>query len=303
MAFTGLMTGIIIRGVGGFYYVKADEKVYECKARGLFRKEGLTPLPGDRVLFTPMIEDKDSGFVESIEPRKTRLQRPAVSNVDQLAIVISIKSPEPDLLLLDKLIIIAKTENIEPFICINKIDLDKEESYQKIVESYSKTNYPVIAISSKNGVGMDSFKKQLSGRITVLAGQSGVGKSTILNFIFGYKALKTGEISERIERGKHTTRHTELFELPLSDYGLNNGLVLDTPGFSIVELSEIEPELLQFYYPEFENYMGQCKFRSCKHIAEPGCKIKEMVELKEIDLGRYQRYVQLHQILEEHKEY
>jgi ribosome biogenesis GTPase len=246
----------------------------------VFRKDGLIPLPGDKVLFTVIKEDEDTGFIESIEPRQSQLLRPAVANVDQLAIIIATKSPEPDFVLLDKLLVTAKRENIEPFICINKIDLDTEGNYVKIVESYKKTGYSTIAMSSKIDIGMEDFKKKLSNRITVLAGQSGVGKSTILNKISGWQVMETGNISEKIKRGKHTTRHAELFELSLDNFGLHGGFIVDTPGFSSIELVELDPGELQLYYPELNKYLGECKFRSCSHIAEPGCRIKEMVSGK-----------------------
>lgn len=300
IAFTGNLKGIIIKGIGGFYYVKTQDRIYECKARGVFRKKGLTPLPGDKVLFTVTKEDEDTGFIESIEPRQSQLLRPAVANVDQLAIIIATKAPEPDYILLDKLLIAAGKEHIEPFICINKIDLDNEDNYLKIIKAYSKTDYPIITMSSKTYVGMDNFKKKLSNRITVLAGQSGVGKSTILNAISGLQVMETGNISEKIKRGKHTTRHAELFELSFDKSECSwrsRGYVVDTPGFSSLELAELEPEELQFYYPELGKYIGECKFRSCSHIAEPGCRIKEMVSSNDIDYGRYQRYVQLYNIL------
>ncbi len=267
----------------------------------MFRKDGLIPLPGDKVLFTVIKEDEDTGFIESIEPRQSQLLRPAVANVDQLAIIIATKSPEPDFVLLDKLLVTAKRENIEPFICINKIDLDTEGNYVKIVESYKKTGYSTIAMSSKIDIGMEDFKKKLSNRITVLAGQSGVGKSTILNKISGWQVMETGNISEKIKRGKHTTRHAELFELSLDNFGLHGGFIVDTPGFSSIELVELDPGELQLYYPELNKYLGECKFRSCSHIAEPGCRIKEMVSSGDIDYGRYQRYTQLFNVLKEKK--
>ena len=264
-----------------------NRKVYECKARGVFRKEGLTPLPGDKVLFTIIDEDEGKGFIESIFPRECQLIRPAIANVNQLAIVIAAKDPEPDFLFLDKLLVIAIKERIYPFICINKIDLDIEKEYVRIMEIYGRNNCPVVAMSSKTGIGIESLREKLFDKITVLAGQSGVGKSTILNRIAGSWVMETGNISEKIKRGKHTTRHAELFQLSFGGY------VADTPGFSSLELIEIGAEELQYFYPEFSEYIGKCKFRSCSHITEPGCRIKKEVDAGNIDHGRYLRYVEL----------
>lgn len=261
----------------------------------MFRKEGIIPLPGDRVEFSVIREDEKTGFIESIQPRKTQLIRPAVANIDQLAIIIAAKAPEPDFLLLDKLLVTAAVKGIDPLICINKIDLDADEIYKEVVNSYEKTGYPVVAMSSKSGMGIEDFKEKLRGRVTVLAGQSGVGKSTILNNIAGSWVMKTGDISQKIERGKHTTRHAELFELNFGGY------VVDTPGFSSFELDEIKAEELQFYYPDFIKYIDGCKFRGCNHIAEPGCRVKEKVSSRNIDNGRYTRYIQLYNLLKQKK--
>jgi ribosome biogenesis GTPase len=268
-------------------------------------------LPGDRVSFSIIKEDENTGFIESIEPRKTQLLRPAVANTNQLAIVIAAKSPEPDFLLLDKLLIMSKKEGIEPLICINKIDLDADRNYLKIIESYNETGYEIVAISSKTNTGMEEFKNRLSKRITVLAGQSGVGKSTILNKIIGYSVMKTGNISEKIERGKQTTRHAELFHLADrndklqytqdTQDSLQDSFIVDTPGFSFVELEDITFEELQIYYPEMNKYHGECRFKTCTHVTEPGCKIKNAVNKSEFDHGRYERYVDLLNVLKEKK--
>jgi len=259
----------------------------------LFRKKGLTPLPGDRVRIAVIDENKKTGLIEDILPRESQLLRPAVANVNQLAIVVAAKNPNPDFLFLDKLFVTTLKKNIPPFICINKIDLDAEKDYTRIIEAYNKTGYPVIAMSSKTGEGVETFKGKLYDKITVLAGQSGVGKSTILNKIAGSWVMETGEISEKIKRGKHTTRHIELFELSFG------GFVADTPGFSSLELIEIEANELQYFYPEFCKYIGMCKFRNCTHISEPECRIKAEVEAGNIDKGRYIRYVELFAFLKQ----
>jgi len=292
------LNGIITKGIGGFYYVKAENnKTYECKARGIFRKEGLTPLPGDSVFIKIIDQDKGKGSLEQILPRKSLLSRPAVANVDQIIIVVAAKSPEPDLFLLDKLLITASKKKIDVCICINKIDIDFEKEYDKIKAVYEKSRYSVIAISSKTASSLDCIAEKLSGRISVMAGQSGVGKSTILNKIIGSLSMETGDISEKVMRGKHTTRHAQLFELTTGGY------IVDTPGFSMFELSEIKFDELYQYYPEFNDIPGTCKYRSCSHINEPGCLVKIRVNDGIIDLQRYQRYIQLYNLLKLIKEY
>ena len=288
------LKGIITKGIGGFYYVKAENnKTYECKARGVFRKSGLTPLPGDNVCIKVIDENEAEGFLKEILPRKSLLFRPAVANVDQLIAVIAAKSPEPDLLLLDKLLITACKNGMKVCICINKIDLDPEKEYNKIKTAYEKAGYSVIAVSSKTGFNMDKILEMLSAHITVLAGQSGVGKSTILNTIIGNICMETGEISEKIMRGKHTTRHAQLFELT------GGGYIVDTPGFSLLELSDIKYDELHKYYPDFNCMDETCRFRGCSHISEPGCIIKNKVENGIIDQERYQRYIQLYNTLKQ----
>lgn len=292
------LKGRIIRGVGGFYYVKTlDDKTYECVARGIFRKNGLTPLPGDNVIFKITDQNDEKGALEQILPRQSLLLRPAVANVDQIIFLIAAKSPEPDLLLLDKVLITAYKKNIDVLICINKIDLDPEGKYYEIVEAYRKSGYDAVAFSSKVDTSLDCITGKLSGRISVMAGQSGVGKSTLLNRIVGSLSMETGGMSQKIMRGKHTTRHAQLFELATGGY------FVDTPGFSMFELEGIEHDELQQYYPEFYDHLGNCKFRSCNHINEPGCSIKDMVNTGEIDIERYQRYIQIFDALKSIKKY
>ena len=290
-------SGIIIKGIGGFYYVKTDDGVIECKARGVFRKEEITPLPGDRVSITILDPDKKKGSIDSISPRDSQLIRPAVANVNQVAVVAAVKSPQPDFLLLDKLLLTSAMKNINVFICINKIDLDEEGSGERIIEAYGKAGYRVILLSSKIKIGFDSLKEALKDNVTVFAGQSGVGKSTILNGIMNAWVMQTGDISERIERGKHTTRHAELVELEFGGY------VVDTPGFSSFELADVKYNELELYYPEFESHLNKCKFTGCSHISEPGCCVKEAFENGLIDMGRYDRYKHLYNSLKDIKQY
>lgn len=280
-------TGIILKGIGGFYYVSAGEAVYECKARGVFRKKEMTPLPGDRVDFSVIDEDKKKGSLNDILPRISQLVRPAVANVNQVVLVIAAKSPLPDFLLLDKLLVTAEKEKINAVICLNKLDLDDERHSEKIAEAYKRSGFDFVMTSAKFGQGLEQLEQKLISKVTVFAGQSGVGKSTILNSILKDMVMETGEVSVKTERGKHTTRHAELIPLDCGGY------IVDTPGFSSFELENIELEELQYYYSDFSQSTEGCRFSGCSHVSEPGCKIKEMVTNGIIDAGRYERYVEL----------
>lgn len=288
-------SGLILKGIDGFYYVKTEDGIYECKARGLFRKQSVTPLPGDRVSILVVDIDKKIGYIDEILPRDMQLLRPAVANVNQLAMVISVNSPKPDLFLLDKLLVTASNKGLGAVICINKIDFSKEDEHVKICDSYNKAGYDVVLLSSTLDVGFDCLEKALVGKITVFAGQSGVGKSTILNKILNAYVMPTGEISEKINRGKHTTRHAELLELK------SGGYVVDTPGFSSFELNGIEPDELQRYYPEFDIFLGKCKYSGCSHISEPGCEVKAALEKGDLDTCRYSSYIEFYNCLKEQK--
>ena len=290
-------SGIIIKGVGGFYYVESDEGVFECKARGIFRKDGIIPLPGDRICFTVIDKDKKVGNIDRIMPRFSQLVRPSVANVEQVIVVISVKSPSADFMLLDKLLATAEYKELAAVICINKIDLDPDNEHKKIIDIYTSAKYKVIATSIKYGIGLDSLKEALCGKISVLAGQSGVGKSTIINGIMNAGMMKTGELSAKIERGKHTTRHVELIKL------CEGGYILDTPGFSSFDVLEIQAEDLQYCYPEFRDYLNTCRFAHCSHISEPGCGVKEALNKGYINTDRYNRYIQLYDYLKQQKKY
>lgn len=286
-------SGVIVKGIGGFYYVKAEGGTYECKARGIFRKDSIVPLPGDRVIISVVDEEKKIGNIEEILPRDLQLIRPAVANINQIALVISVRSPLPDLYLLDKLLITVEKKEISAVICINKIDLDKDEEHNTLVDSYKNTGFRTIILSSVLNTGFDELEKALTDRITVFAGQSGVGKSTILNRVLDSYVMETGSLSDKIGRGKHTTRHAELIELK------SGGFVVDTPGFSSFELTDMMPNELQMYYPEFREHFGKCKFNSCSHISEPGCDVKSDLEKGLIDSGRYSRYIEFYNALKD----
>lgn len=286
------MTGTIIKGIGGFYYVEVDGEVYECKARGIFRKQKVTPTIGDKV----EIEVKnEKGAIAGIKPRKTYLIRPAVANVDTLMLVIAAASPAPNLFLADKMLINAQANGIEPVVCINKTDL---ADYDELAKIYTDAGYKVICVSAETEGGAELLREYLKGRTTAFAGLSGVGKSTILSQIIGDK-LETGEISEKIQRGKHTTRHVELFALR------DGGYVLDTPGFSsleITDVSDITAEELSSYFPEMADVYG-CRFRGCSHINEPDCAVKKLLDEGKIAPSRYESYVAIYNILKNAKKY
>jgi ribosome biogenesis GTPase len=292
-----LPSGIIIRGIAGFYYVAVkDDGVYECRARGIFRKKGLTPLTGDRVIFSVTDPAGKKGNIEEIEERSSVLVRPAVANVDQVIAVIAARSPDPDMMLLDKILVTAEDKGIRAVVCINKIDLDEGDRRTRLKEPYTKAGYDVIETSIHDTEGFSRLKEALEGHISVFAGQSGVGKSTLLNRIMDTVVMKTGSVSEKIDRGRHTTRHAELMELP------GGGYLVDTPGFSSYELMGIEYDRLQYLYPEFTEHIPKCRFTGCSHVFEADCGVKEAVGEGLIEKGRYARFTELYKALKQEDE-
>lgn len=286
--------GIIVKGIGGFYYIKQGQDIYECKARGKFRNENITPLVGDYVLFK-FDKATKQGIIEDILDRNVELIRPPVANVDQAIIVFALKNPNPNLRLLDKILIMSEYKNLELKICINKIDLDNREALEEIKEIYINTGYEIISCSTKQNIGIDRIKKVLKDKITVFAGPSGVGKSSILNKVQSGLELKTGEVSSKIKRGKHTTRHSELMEL---DFG---GWVVDSPGFTSLNIDYIESEELGYLFPEFRQYIEECKFNNCYHTNEPSCGVKNAFEKGYISKERYNNYIELLAQIQEKK--
>lgn len=285
--------GTIIRGIGGFYYVASEDgSIVECKARGIFRKDKITPLTGDRVIFSMIDPARKKGSIDKIEERSTVLVRPAVANVNQMVAVIAAKSPEPDLMLVDKLLVTAQEQEIRAIVCINKTDLDGQDNIAALRKPYAIAGYDVIETNKQETDGFNELKSLLKGYVTVFAGQSGVGKSTLLNRIMNTLVMRTGELSDKLDRGKHTTRRVELLRLE------EGGFVVDTPGFSSFELSGISCQELQHFYPELGEYIQYCRFKGCSHINEPDCGVKRAVEDKQIDSGRYDRYVELHALLQ-----
>ena len=283
-----MINGKIIKGIGGFYYVDTEKGLYECRARGIFRKNKITPLVGDRVSISVVDEENKKGVVEEIEKRDTELVRPPIANVDKALIVFAIKNPAPNLSLLDRFIVLAEKENLEIVIVFTKVDLDADgELLEELKSIYEVSGYKVISVSNKLKLNIDKIKEELKENTVVFAGPSGVGKSSLLNEVDKNFELKTGEVSDKIKRGKHTTRHAELLKLECG------GMVADTPGFSSLTLDDIDESELKEYFIEFDKY-DECRFGSrCIHENEPSCAVKEAVENGDISKKRYESYIQL----------
>ena len=278
------MTGVLTKAISGFYYVSCDGRSYECKARGNFRKAGVSPVVGDSVEFSPT--DNTHGVIENINQRKNFLIRPLVANIDKLFIVSAYKTPSPDTLMIDRLTALAIYNNIEPIIVFNKADMG---DFDELYAVYKKSGFKTFVVSAKNNFGLQQLYKEISDSISAFSGNSGVGKSSILNAIFPDLKLKTGEVSEKLGRGKHTTRHTQLFET-------ENGFVVDTPGFSSIETNA---DLYSFKmsladcFPDFSEYIVNCKFSTCTHTSEKGCAVIDAVNKGEIAKTRHKSYVTL----------
>ena len=289
------MTGKIIKGIAGFYYVHdGHEKIYECRAKGIFRSRGIKPVVGDNVEFTVLDEEKAEGSIEEILPRKNVLVRPASANVDQALVVFAITQPEPNLNLLDRFLIMMEAQEVPVTICFNKTDLGEAERQEEYRKTYEAAGYPVLFVSSRVESGVEKIREVLRGKTTILAGPSGVGKSSLTNQLLPQAAMETGSISEKIKRGKHTTRHAELFCVEENTY------LCDTPGFSSMYLEEIESGKLKYYFPEFEPFADACRFQAdCVHIGEPVCGIKDALAKGNLSESRYENYKILYQELKE----
>ena len=276
--------GKIVKALSGFYYVFSDNKVIQCRSRGVFRKNKVNPLVGDEVIF--QAENNLEGYILEVKERKNSLVRPPVANVDQAILVFSATEPDFSTALLDRFLVLIEFNQIRPIICITKIDLMTEaekQSLEQVVQDYERAEYDVILTSSETDEGLEELIPFLNGVITVFAGQSGVGKSSLLNALRPDLELKTDQISNHLGRGKHTTRHVEL--IPIGD-----GLVADTPGFSSLEFTDIEQEDLNNCFPEIRKLSEACKFRGCLHLAEPKCAVKKGLENGEVPSFRYQHY-------------
>ncbi len=276
--------GVIVKGVGGLYYARdPQEQVHVLRAKGKFRKQRITPMVGDKVRFTPGAGD-EHGWVDEILPRESELIRPPVANIRHIVLVVS-PEPAPDFLLIDTLIVMAVKQGIQPAMVVNKCDLD-DTLFETVQRDYAQLNIPMLRVSAQTGEGVEALQELLRGGICCFAGQSGVGKSTLLSAATGLE-LQTGEISKKISRGRHTTRHAEL--MFSGDF-----CVLDTPGFSLLELWDgLEPIQLKDYYPEFFPYEGECRFAPCYHLSEPGCAVLEAMRACELSPARVERYHQL----------
>lgn len=292
------MTGKIIKGIGGFYYVVCENGItYECKAKGIFRNRKIKPLVGDNVEIEILDEEKNLGNIEDILARFNWLNRPAVANVDQTVIIFAVSAPAPNFNLLDRFLINMEQHEVPTVICFNKVDLEGFRQSEDICRSYTKSGYEVLFISAESGYGIDVLEAVIKGKTTVFAGPSGVGKSSTLNSLFPDANVQTGGLSEKIQRGKHTTRHSELMFVDDDTY------IMDTPGFSSLYTEGIEAEDLKLYFPEIAAYTGTCKFNMCNHISEPGCLVKKAVSDGRISKMRYDDYVMIYNELKEKRKW
>ena len=291
------MNGTIIKGIGGFYYVKTpDGSVFSCRARGKFRKDGITPVVGDSVTIDITDNIKKEGYVTEILPRKNYFFRPPVSNIDTLLVTFAAAEPDPAPELIDKLTVTAVYQNVRCAVCINKSELNPERA-ESLAEEYRLAGFDVLVCSAKLSEGISELKDLLKGKITALAGSSGVGKSSLLNAMGESFSLKTGSVSDKIKRGKHTTRHVELF--PLS-FG---GFVFDTPGFGSFEIEKMKATELERLFPKIEKNSGSCRFPGCSHITEPDCSVKEALKEGKIGKNRYESYCSLFASLKDIKDW
>lgn len=287
------MQGKIIKGIAGFYYVHdGHSRTYECKAKGIFRNQNKKPLVGDNVEIVVLSEEEGTGNVTGILPRTNQLIRPAVANIDQALVLFASKEPTPNFQLLNRFLIMMEQQGVPCLICFNKTDLVDDAEESALREAFRGTGYPVYPLSTYTGEGFDELREALLGKTTVLAGPSGVGKSSFINQLVPEATMETGEISAKIQRGRHTTRHSELFHFD------ENSFIMDTPGFSSLWI-EMASEDLKLYFPEFEPYWRDCRFQGCAHMSEPDCKVKEALQAGEISRERYEAYQTLYLELKE----
>lgn len=293
-----MIKGKIIKGIGGFYYIHDGiGTVYECRAKGKFRNQKLKPLVGDDVEMDIIDTEKRTGNVSRILPRQNDLIRPAVANVDQALLVFSVTSPEPNFNLMDRFLIMMEQQGLPVILCFNKTDLATEEEINKCLDIYRHAGYPVEQISVAKEEGLERIRDLLRGKTTVLAGPSGVGKSSLMNYLNPSASMETGEISQKIQRGKHTTRHSELFYLEPGTF------LMDTPGFTSLSVFTTEEREIRDWYPEFRNHMDGCRFLDCVHVGEKDCGVKEAVNSGEISQIRYENYLQIYQEVKNTRKY
>ncbi len=278
------LCGVIEKGIGGFYYVNTENGIIECRAKGIFRKKGMPPLVGDRVE-VELNKDKQTGVVATIFDRSNALVRPAVANVSQMMAVVALESPKPNTYVLDKLIASAEYAGLRVVICFNKSDLCNNSN---LPDLYRKAGFEVVVVSATENKNIEKVNELLKDEVTVFAGNSGVGKSSLLNLIMCEERFLTGEVSDKTERGRHTTRHSELVRLPFGGY------IIDTPGFSSFELESVTPEELSGLFREFDAYLGSCRFLDCRHISEPDCGVRKALADGKISASRHESYKMLY---------
>ena len=292
------MQGKIIKGIAGFYYVNVVESgVYECKAKGVFRKEKLKPLVGDNVRIEILDEENKTGNIVEIFPRKNELIRPAVANIDQALVVFAVTKPTPHFNLLDRFLVMMERKEIPVVLCFNKKDIATSPEIAELEAIYEKCGYPIVFTSALEQENIEEIRRLLLKKTTAIAGPSGVGKSSLINLLQNQVQMETGTISRKIERGKHTTRHSELIAVDADSY------IMDTPGFSSLYVNDFEKEELKYYFREFASYEGQCRFQGCDHVHEPGCAVKEALEEGKIHPIRYKNYLEMYTELKEKKRY
>lgn len=297
------MQGKIIKGIAGFYYVYGeDEMLYECKAKGIFRKDNQKPLVGDNVEITVLDEQEHTGNLIRILPRKNSLIRPAVANVDQAVVIFAAAKPNPNFNLLDRFLIMMEYQHIPAVICFNKTDLIDETEMENLIRAYKTSGYRVLFTSAKEQDGVEKIRQILKGKTSTVAGPSGVGKSSLINLLAPQAEMETGAISEKIERGRHTTRHAQVIPVPMED-GSEDTYIIDTPGFSSLSVEFYEKETLGTLFPEFQQYEPYCRFRGCSHISEPDCGVKEALEEGKISKIRYDDYVEIYQEVQNRRKY
>ncbi len=287
------MTGTIVKALSGFYYVNCDNRIYECRARGKFRLDGTSPLVGDKVSFN--IDSNSKGYIEAVSERKNFFIRPAVANIDALVFIAANTNPVTDPFLIDRVSVIAEEAGCELIVCINKTDIDNADELWKI---YTSAGFTTVRTSAETGEGIEELKAALKGKICAFTGNSGVGKSSILNVLMPGLNLEVGIVSEKLGRGKHTTRHVELFAIDETTY------IADTPGFAsfdIIMMNTIEKQELQYYFREFKKHIGDCRFNDCAHLKEPGCAVTEALGAGEIMPSRYESYTRLYELTAQNK--
>ena len=292
------MQGKIVKGIAGFYYVHVvGFGIYECKAKGVFRKEKMKPLVGDNVEIDILDEAEKTGNIIQILPRKNELVRPAVANVDQALVVFAVAKPKPHFNLLNRFLVMMEHKGVPAILCFNKKDIAMEPEIQELQQVYESCGYPILFTSALEEENIDEVLNVLEGKTTVIAGPSGVGKSSIINLLQTGIQMETGAISSKIDRGKHTTRHSELIAINDGSY------IMDTPGFSSLYTNDFEKEELKYYFTEFAPYEGRCRYNGCDHVHEPGCAVKQAVEQGKIHKIRYQNYLEMYKELQEKRRY